>query len=245
MIGSAGRPLVEVAVDSLEAAEMAWSLSADRIELCQALELGGLTPSRGLMEAVVAGARGPVFAMVRPKPGDFVLTASELAVSLRDIATARDAGCTGVVIGPLLVDGSLAAEAIGQMVRAATGLSVTFHRAFDLCPDPLKTLAQLVDLGVTRILSSGGAATAHAGRARLAKLVARGDGHLTVIGGGGVIADHVVELVRNARLKEIHLSGSQFIQSDRGGGYGMNTLPNPARLIRVLDELQRGFGARR
>lgn len=247
MTGSVGRPIVEVAVDSLEAAEMAWSLSADRIELCQALELGGLTPSRGLMEAAVVGARGrgPVFAMVRPKPGDFVLSGGDLAVSLRDIATARDAGCTGVVVGPLLTDGSLATEAIGQMVRAAVGLSVTVHRAFDLCPDPFQALARLIDLGVARILSSGGAATAHAGRARLAKLVARADGQLTVIGGGGVIADHVVELVHTTCLKEIHLSGSHFVQTDRSGDYGMNTLPNPARLIRVLDELERDFGARR
>lgn len=238
------RPLVEVAVDSLEAAEVAWSLSADRIELCQALEVGGLTPSRGLMEAAVAGARGPVFAMIRTKPGDFVLAPGELDVMLRDIATAGDAGCAGVVVGALLPDGALAADAVAQMVTAASGLSVTFHRVIDFCPDPVAIVARLIDLGVTRILSSGGAGTAFEGRAGLARLVARAGDRLTVVGGGGVTADHVVELVTAARLREIHLAGSTLVPSERTGAFGMNTRPNPDRLVRLFSALDEAFGPR-
>lgn len=238
------RPLVEVAADSLEAAEMAWSLGADRIELCQALELGGLTPSRGLMEAVVARARGPVFTMIRPRPGDFAVGPDDLSLMVADIEVAKASGCSGIVVGALLPNGAVDGEVVARLVAAAGRLPVTFHRAFDLCEHAMKALERLMELGVARVLTAGGAPPAFEGRQRLARLVRRAGAAITVIAGGGVTSEHVVELVKATAVREIHLSGSYQVEGSRSVGFGMNTLPNPARLMRVLEALDREFGGR-
>jgi copper homeostasis protein len=236
------RPVVEVAVDSLDAAEMAWSLGADRIELCQALELGGLSPSRGLIEVVAAKALGPVFVMIRPRPGDFVVGPNDLAVMMSDVAAAKAAGCSGIVTGALSPTREIDAEAVERLVTAAGGLPVTFHRAFDLCAEPARALDRLVELGVKRILTAGDGATAFEGRQRIAMLAGRAGTAMTVIAGGGVTGDHVVELVTTTGVREVHLSGSFQVRADRSGGFGMNTLPNPARMMRVIDAIDQVFG---
>jgi copper homeostasis protein len=235
----ANRPLVEVAVDCVEAAEMAWSLGADRVELCQALELGGLSPSRGLLAAVVRGARGEVVAMIRSRPGDFTVGADDLAIMVEDVAAAKSAGCAGVAIGALLPNREIDAPAVAALVSAADGVGVTYHRAFDLCPQPIKAVARLIELGVKRVLTAGGTTTAIEGRAQIAKTVTRAGSSLRVIAAGGITSENVVSLVKEARVGEIHLSGVYQIRAGLSGEFGMNTLPNPARLIRVMETLER------
>ncbi len=240
----ASRPIVEVAVDSVEAAEMAWTLGADRIELCQALEVGGLTPSPGLIDAVVTRARGPVFAMIRPRPGDFLVTADDLAVMVADVANSTASGCAGVVVGALLPNREIDGPSVARLVAAAGSLPITCHRAFDLSAKPMVAVARLIELGVKRVLTAGGAGTAFEGRKQIAKIVDRAGPRLTVIAGGGVTSDHVVELVRQTRVGEIHLSGSYQVRAGQSTGFGMNTVANPARLMRVIEAIDREFGRR-
>lgn len=230
--------MVEVAVDSIEAAEAAWSVGADRLELCQALEVGGLTPSAGLIESVVAAARGPVFVMIRSRPGDFELGAGELEAMIADIVHARRAGAAGIVIGALTVGDEIDRGAVARMVEGAEGLPVTFHRAFDRVAQP-GTMAELARLGVTRVLTAGGAGTALDGRERLRQLCRVGAP--VVVAGGGLAGDTVVELVESTGVTEVHLSGVRAV-APRQAGFGLTSVPDPERVARVVGALTRAFG---
>src|SRR5262245_46600678 len=126
MTESIFRPLVEVAVDSLASAVVAEAVGADRLELCQGLEVGGLTPSQGLIAAVRARIHLPLFVMIRPRAGGFGYDADDLDIMARDIGVASDAGADGIVVGVLNADGSVDLEAMRRLIRCAAGLPVTF-----------------------------------------------------------------------------------------------------------------------
>lgn len=235
-----GGPVVEVAVDSVAAAEMAAELGVDRLELCQSLEAGGLTPSLGLIESVRAVVGRPVMVMIRVRAGDFVYAEAEIRAMLRDVAVARTAGADGIVFGGLDHAGAVDRRALDRVIAAAGPVPVTFHRAFDLVARPMKALEQLIDAGVRRVLTSGGATTAFEGRTGLARYVKRAGRELTVIAGGGVVGEHVVDLIGATGVSEIHLSGSYQVPGSGGAlGFGLTTVPNPARLLRVLEALGR------
>lgn len=198
--------LLEVCVDSPAGLEAAVQGGADRIELCSALEVGGLTPSAGLM-AAAAGCGRPVMVLIRPRSGDFGFSADDLAVMLDDIAQVRAAGLAGVVIGAMRGD-ALDAAAMAAMAGAASGLEVTLHRAVDLCADPLAAVDMALALGIGRILSSGGAASAVAGLPRLRAMTSRAGGRLSVMPGGGVSVDGLGAL-RGLGMRDIHASCSE------------------------------------
>ena len=136
---------------------------ADRIELCSALGLGGLTPSYGFMQQAARHATVPVYAMIRPRAGDFCFNDGEFEMMLQDIAAARSAGLQGVVVGLLDEEGRVPAAKLKQLVDAAGPLGATFHRAIDLSSDWRLDLETIVAAGCERILSSGHAPTALAG----------------------------------------------------------------------------------
>lgn len=235
----AGRPLVEVAVDSVEAGQVASDLGADRLELCQALGLGGLTPSSGLMATMAKSVPLPVFAMIRPRPGSFVLGPGDLAVMLADVAKAREAGCVGVVVGALTGDGAIDLRALDALITAAEGMPVTFHRAFDACATaPVEAMAIIRAAGARRLLTSGRAPSAHEGRETIAALVR--EGAPAVLAGGGVVAETVVDLIRATGVGEIHLSG--VIDTGPETGFGRSSAPNPARVERLIAALDLEFG---
>lgn len=248
--------MVEVAADSLEAARMAARLGADRIELCQVLEIGGLTPSRALIEAVVAAVDRPVVVMIRPRAGDFVVSNDDLAIMAADIASSIEAGCRGIATGALRPDRSIDTHAMRRLLDAAGDLPVTFHRAFDLVPDPLAAVAELIALGVARVLTAGGRAVpgrasrgrgtggapAFEGRRRIALLVDRAGRSLTVIAGGGIRGEQVAALVRESKVSEIHLSAVARVPFEPRRGFGMNTQPDEDRLAGVLEALDHSFG---
>lgn len=199
--------LIEVCVDCAVGLEAAVEGGADRIELCSALEVGGLTPSTGLMR-LAAGCGLPVSAMIRPRSGDFVFGADDLAVMLCDIAAARAAGLSGVVLGASRGDGRLDAETLGALVAEAAGLDLTLHRAVDLVPDIAEALELAVCLGFRRVLTSGGADSAIAGRARLERTFAAADWRTVVMPGAGISAATVSGL-RGLPLTEVHASCSE------------------------------------
>lgn len=207
------RVLVEVAVDALDGAATALQNGADRIELCAALSLGGLSPGPGLLELTLAQCRLPVMVMARPRPGDFLYTRSEFATLLRDVAAAKAAGAKGIVTGVLGADASIDRERMREVATLAAPLPVTCHRAFDLCPDPEAALTVLLELGVTRVLTSGQAETAAKGSACIARLVQLARGRIAVMAGAGVNADNVAALVRTTGVTEVHLSASTWTPS--------------------------------
>jgi copper homeostasis protein len=202
--------LVEACVDSVESALAAERGGAGRLELCDALHDGGTTPSAGMIDAVKARARLPVFVIVRPRGGGFVYSPSELDVMRRDIDVARRLGADGFVVGVLRRDGRVDADCTRALVSAASGRPVTFHRAFDLVRDPFEGLETLVECGVERVLTSGGAETALDGAETIAALVARAGRRLCVMAGGGIRETGVRELVRRTGVREIHVRGTRL-----------------------------------
>lgn len=199
------RVLLEACVDSPEGLAAAVAGGADRIELCAALALGGLTPSAGLIgQAARCGV--PVLAMIRPRGGDFVWTGREVAAMEAEIAAVRGAGLAGVVIGASLSDGRLDTALLARLMRAAEGLDVTLHRAFDRVPDQAAALEEAVALGLPRVLTSGAAPSAPEGAARLAALHAQAGGRVVVMPGAGITDATVGTLLRTAPFAEVHAS---------------------------------------
>jgi len=200
------RITLEICVDDEAGIAAAAAGGADRIELCAALALGGLTPSAGLM-LLAAESPLPALAMIRPRAGDFVWTRAERAAMRAEIAATRAAGLAGVVIGASLPDGRLDGETLEDLLKAAEGLDVTLHRAVDLTPDPVEAMALCAGLGIARVLSSGGAQTALQGIDRLAAMARAAPGFV-VMPGGGISAENVTILAENLSLTEVHASCS-------------------------------------
>ena len=200
---------LEVCVDTPDGLEIALSAGADRVELCAALTLSGLTPTPGLM-ARAAGRN--VWPMIRPRAGDLVFTPAEADAMRRDIDAARAAGLPGVVLGASRPSGELDADLLADLIDHAAGLGVALHRAFDQAPDLSAALETAVALGFERVLTSGGARTAPEGVDRLAELVALAGDRIVIMAGSGVTAANVANLVRRTGVKEVHGSCSASAQ---------------------------------
>jgi len=197
---------LEVCCGSLEDALAAEEGGADRVELCSALCVGGLTPSLGTILEVKARVGIPIMAMVRPRAAGFCYRDSEIAVMERDIAAALQAGAEGVVFGALEADGSIDEEACRRLRTVARDREVVFHRAFDVTPNPVRALKQLIDLGFTRVLTSGQRASALAGASTLRQLVEQARGRIEILPGGGIRAHNVLEIVTATGCRQVHLS---------------------------------------
>lgn len=214
--------MLEVCVDTAEGLAEAVVGGADRIELCAALTLGGLTPSAGLI-AGAARCGVPVVAMIRPRAGDFVWSGAEVGMMEAEIAAVREAGLAGVVLGASCPDGRLDVPVLRRLAAAARGMERVLHRCIDLAPDPEEALEQAVALGFHRILTSGGAVAAEAGAARIASLLARAEGRITVMPGSG-IAPGNAGLFKGLGIAEIHASCSVSIPVE-GWAVGMGFAP--------------------
>jgi len=197
--------LVEVCVDSVAGCLAAERGGANRVELCDALFDGGTTPSAGMISACKAAVSIPVFVMIRPRGGGFVYSDLERDVMLRDVVVARELGADGVVIGVLRADNTVNTDFVRVLVDAAGELPVSFHRAFDLTPDLLSSLDSLVNTGVTRVLTSGGAPSALEGVPMLSSLVERASSRITILAGGGVRQENVGTIISEAGVREVHV----------------------------------------
>ncbi len=196
--------LVEAAVETFESALAAERGGADRIELCANLNDGGTTPSRELIAAVAARAHIPVFVLIRPRGGGFVYSDGEINVMTRDIGLAGSTGIGGIVTGALTSNGRVEVNHTRALVKAAAGLSVTFHRAFDFTENQPDALEQLIALGVSRVLTSGGAATASEGTTAIAALVGRARGRIAIMAGGGIREENVRAVIERTGVREVH-----------------------------------------
>ncbi|MFP5078437.1 copper homeostasis protein CutC [Rhizobium sp. YIM 134829] len=199
-----GAVLLEVCVDDAEGLDAAVAGGADRIELCAALALGGLTPSIGLMKRA-AEAPIPVFAMIRPRAGSFVFSETEVAIMEAEIDAARASGLAGVVLGANRADHSLDEATLARLLRRAEGLGHTLHRAFDLTPDKAAALEQAITLGFDRILTSGGALKAIDALPALAALEKQAAGRIRLMPGSGVTAANAAALLETG-VRELHAS---------------------------------------
>lgn len=195
--------LLEICVDDADGLAAAIEGGADRIELCSVLELGGLTPTPGLM-ALAAQAPVPVRAMIRPRGGDFVFGPRDLDAMLGDIEAARQAGLEGVVLGASLPNGRLDIAMLERLVDEAGELPKTLHRAFDLVPDMAEAIEQAVALGFDTILTAGRARTAPEGLADLAQAHQLADGRLTIMAGSGVTSETARVILAAAPLAALH-----------------------------------------
>lgn len=205
-----GRILLETIVSSLDDARAAAAGGADRFELCSALALGGLTPSLGTLAAIKAELSVPVMFMVRPREGGMAYSEADAAVMERDAALALEVGADGLVFGFLTNSGDVDVQQCARFLeragRLAPGKQWVFHRAFDVVRDPERALEQLVDLGITRVLTSGRAERALEGLDEIRRTVEQAAGRIEVLPGAGIRAAHVAEVVRKTNVTQVHLS---------------------------------------
>jgi len=207
---------MEVCVDSIESALAAARGGASRLEVCSSLAEGGLTPSTGLVRVITENVAIPAFAMLRPRGGDFVYTKLEQEVMKRDIESLIECGARGLVFGCLTVNGDLDTALLKSLISAARakqpGLDLTLHRAIDLTRD-IKASARLAaELGFTRILTSGGAATALQGAVTIAELVSDLP-ELNVMPGGGISEENMAEIMEATKAVEYHASARERKES--------------------------------
>ncbi len=200
------RPLLEIASNSLGSALAAQAGGADRVELCANLNEGGTTPSHGTIAVTRDRLKIPLYALIRPRTGDFCYDDADVEAMLRDIETCVALGCDGVVIAALDVEGDIDIATCRTLIAAAGALGVTFHRAFDAVRDPSRALETIIDLGCARVLTSGGEATALAGVQRIADFVERAGSRLVVMAGAGINATNVREVVARSHVDEVHAS---------------------------------------
>lgn len=204
---------LEIAANSVASALAAQQAGARRIELCAALEVGGLTPSSGQIALARARVRIPLYVLVRPRAGDFAYTELEFETMRRDIETCVALGCDGVVIGALDESGDVDTKGCSELIRAAGRLGVTFHRAFDVSRDLGKALEDVIALGCERVLTSGGEANALAGAGRIRALVEQAAGRIGIMPGAGIDSTNVAAIRAQTGAVEFHASARRQFPS--------------------------------
>lgn len=220
-------PILEICAGSVESAIAARDGGAQRIELCAALEVGGVTPSAGLI-AEARKIEGVVLnVIIRPRGGDFLYNGYEAACMEQDIRTCKQLGVDGVVIGALTADGDIDTTLCKRLIAAADGMGVTFHRAFDMCRDPQKALEELISLGCDRVLTSGQAATAQAGIPLLKGLVEQAAGRIIIMPGCGVNSSNAAAILQATGANEIHASARKSIGSGMKFRHSGVSMGNP------------------
>ncbi|MCA9996940.1 MAG: copper homeostasis protein CutC [Anaerolineales bacterium] len=196
---------IEICLTDLASAVAAAAGGAARVELCDNLAEGGTTPSLGMITAVSHTLTIPTHVIIRPRGGDFCYSAVERDIMSHDIVAAKSAGAAGVVLGLLLPNGDIDAAETERLIALARPMKVTFHRAFDMCRDPLAAFDTLQALGVDFLLTSGQAETAVSGATLIRELVVRGkNGRLRVMAGGGVNASNAAQLVGATGVADLH-----------------------------------------
>lgn len=206
--------ILEICAGSVQSVVAARDGGAHRVELCSALEIGGITPSSGLISEARQVDGISLHVLIRPRGGDFLYNENEIVCMERDIAVARSRGADGVVIGALTADGDIDIRTCQRLVEAAQGMHVTFHRAFDVCRNPMQALEDIISLGCDRLLTSGQAATALQGIAMLQKLVTASAGRIVIMPGCGVNADNAAHILTASGATEIHASARKEVGSD-------------------------------
>ena len=204
---------LEICCTNLQSALAAEKGGADRIEICSALQLGGITPSYSLIKQVKEALQIPVHVLIRPREGNFIYDAHEQNIMLNDILVCKSLGIDGIVTGCLNNQLEIDIATFKTFIVAAKGLEFTFHRSFDLVKDPMKSLDSLIELKVTRLLSSGQKETAEKGRILLKQLVEASENQMEIMAGSGINSGNATELIQFTKVNAIHASAKKEIAS--------------------------------
>jgi copper homeostasis protein len=197
---------LEICTASAEDCAVAEQSGADRVELNCALMLGGLTPSLGALREARAAIRIPLIAMIRPRAGGFCYSASDFKVMQRDVEAALAEAADGIAFGILTPNGTIDLERCRQVVKLAAGRQIVFHRAFDVVPEPLTALDQLIDLGVRRVMTSGQETSAYNGAANIAQYLRHAAERIEILPAGGINRFTVADVVSRTGCDQLHAS---------------------------------------
>ncbi|GAB6866336.1 MULTISPECIES: copper homeostasis protein CutC [Bacteroides] len=239
----------EVCANSVESCLAAQTGGANRVELCAGIPEGGTTPSYGeisMAREILDTTR--LHVIIRPRGGDFLYSPIEVKTMLKDIEIARKLGVDGVVFGCLTANGEIDSTAMQELMLASQGLSVTFHRAFDVCCNPKEALEQIIELGCNRILTSGQQATAEQGIPLLKELQEQAAGRIILLAGCGVNENNIARIAQETGIQEFHFSARESIISEMkyknesvsmGGTVHINEYErNVTTARRVMDTIQ-------
>ena len=239
----------EVCANSVESCLAAQTGGANRVELCAGIPEGGTTPSYGeisMAREILDTTR--LHVIIRPRGGDFLYSPIEVKTMLKDIEIARKLGVDGVVFGCLTANGEIDSTAMQELMLASQGLSVTFHRAFDVCCNPKEALEQIIELGCNRILTSGQQATAEQGIPLLKELQEQVAGRIILLAGCGVNENNIARIAQETGIQEFHFSARESIISEMkyknesvsmGGTVHINEYErNVTTARRVMDKIQ-------
>ncbi len=231
---------LEICVDSVESSVNAEAGGADRLELCGALEIGGITPGPGTIQSVLSNVSIPVNVIIRPRGGDFLYSDHDFEVMRREIDFAGEAGAAGVVLGILTEEGRIDVERTAYLVECAASMPVTFHRAFDMASDALMAMEDIISAGATRLLTSGQANSAVAGSQLIRQLVDAAGERLIIMPGGGLNEENILKVASNTGASEFHLTGRKKTESymkfhRHGLGLGHPNLADEEYNLRFAD----------
>ena len=205
--------ILECCVDSVESAIHAVNGGADRLELCANLIIGGTTPDVSLVREIRKHTDIRIHALIRPRFGDFCYSKHEVELMKAQIRGLKDAGVEGVVIGVLDEEGHLNVPVMQELMAEAQGLSVTLHRAFDMCCNPIEAMEEAIRLGIDTILTSGQKQTAWEGRELLTELQKCADGRIVIMAGAGIGAETIKKLMPSTGITTYHMSGKVTLSS--------------------------------
>jgi len=240
---------VEICVDSVESAVAAQAGGADRVELCDNLMEGGTTPSVGAIKMARRLLNIKLHIIIRPRGGDFLYSNTEFEIMRCDIETAKSVGADGVVIGILKADGNIDITRTAELTALARPMSVTFHRAFDVCLDPIMAIDELAEIGIDRILTSGQEATAVEGMDLIADFVRLAGDRISIMACGNLNERNINKVVTATGVKEVHFtafgevaSGMRF-RNDRVFMGGTLRPPEYSRAVTVAEMVRAVIGA--
>lgn len=240
--------LLEICTASVEDCLTAQAGGADRVELNSALALGGLTPSLGLLREARQELRIPLIAMIRPRPAGFCYCASEFRVMQRDIELALAHGADGIAFGILREDGCIDISRCAEIVKQAGGKEAVFHRAFDVTPKPFEALEQLIDLGITRVMTSGQESSAYNGAVNIARFSEQARGRIQILPAGGINRFTIADVLSRTGCEQVHasLSALQYDTSTRarphirfGSAHALNDDRYSATQLEAVQALRR------
>jgi copper homeostasis protein len=204
---------IEICIDNIDSALISQNAGADRVELCANLIEGGTTPGYGTISSVRKNISIGMNVIIRPRGGDFFYNEAEYEIMKKDIDVCGECGADGVVSGILKSDGSIDVERTARLIEFARPMSVTFHRAFDMCREPIRALEDIISTGADRLLTSGQKNKAIDGVESIRNLILQAKGRIIIMPGSGIDASNISQIARWTGASEFHLTGRKVIDS--------------------------------
>ncbi|MCE5344899.1 MAG: copper homeostasis protein CutC [Bacteroidales bacterium] len=228
---------VEICVENIESALNAQNAGADRIELCSNLVEGGTTPSYGTIASVRDKLTIDINVIIRPRSGDFIYSDLEYDIMRREIDICGECGINGIVLGILLSEGSVDVDRTAKLIESARPMSVTFHRAFDMCSDPVLGLKDVIYSGADRLLTSGQKENAREGAELIRDLIVQANDKIIIMPGGGITESNIEWIARNTGAKEFHSTCRTVVDGEmifRKQGISMGNGPDSMEFSRKI-----------